>query len=1016
MVQPVSYPSFLDLSFEYRGCYTHFTVTKFGNRDFVAVSNLGRFGQLVEVIFPHRLIADLLFEEHNFEYDTRTLLGAPVVNVRLNQHLLRIILTCCLTVLSEFLLNTTDVEMLFSPLVLRNWTWIMPIKLSKHWRNILLKSRKYNPSEGSVRHLCTSCALNSAKAQKERSKKGIFLPETAFKVHIKTVERSGLDAEIASVGGFNSFYQWQLNDSSREGLPLFVLMDGPPYANGDVHIGHAVNKILKDFVLRSRVYAGNRVQFIPGWDCHGLPIELKISRDAEEALSPIEIRKRARKVAERSMNAQKASFKRWGVMADWDNPYYTMHPSYVAKQLKFFAKFYGKGLVYRAYKPVYWSPSSLTALAESELEYNHNHESTAVYFRFEVINGHSLVQHLATDKRPIKLFAVIWTTVPWTLPLNDAIAFKPGTEYALLELVPPFREKTRCVYLIAKNLVEAFKKKMNQSWQMLGVVKDDCLEGLWYHCCMFVDIARPFVSSKHVTTDTGTGLVHVSYAHGFQDYEISVKRGDKVYCYVNEFGKYSRQLGYGLEDKFVLGEGQDEVLKMLKKHVLLAYPYVHSYPYDWRTKKPVIIRSSAQWFIDTTTLAEEAVKLIENEEIEVGTPFTDMRNTLIQVLQGRSSWCISRQRCWGVPIPALFKEDKSVLMSQRFVEHVADKIEREGSDSWWSSDVQSLLEDTFAKEFDLKGNERIQKGTDVMDVWFDSGLVWGCGRYEHLPADLIVEGNDQFRGWFQSLVLTSLALENAIPFKKILVHGFAVDGEGKKMSKSVGNVVLPHTVTDGSLHSKALGADGLRLWVALHGSSGEARLSSEIAQEIDRTLIAIRSSFRFLLGSLKGIGEKRENLSPYFIDQVSVVISNGNQLHFLAIILILQYILQETNNFTQKCLTNYMKFKFRSVANDFIQFLQRPLSANYIGIELSCCKDDMEKLRKLQKDDRSFSSELVEALGVSTVLLKGQEATDFSLRMEHSPLLFCNRCRKHRRVEGEEHCSPCTKALAEYEL
>lgn len=984
--------------------------------------------------------------------------------------------------------------MLFSLLDLRNSTLTIVTKSLKFWRITSCNNPKFSLSRKGVRCLSISCVYHSVKHREKSIKERVFLPKTAFKIHVPPIERSSLDSSISFTGDFDGFYQWQLNDDFRQKLPLFRLLDGPPYANGDVHVGHAINKILKDFILRSRVYIGNRVEFVPGWDCHGLPIELKVNKELNKGLSPVEIRRRAQLVAERSMSTQKASFRRWGVLADWDHPYYTMHPSYVARQLRLFAKLYGKGLVYRAYKPVYWSPSSKTALAESELEYKENHESTAVYYRFEVINGGKLVQHLQSDKRPIRLFALIWTTTPWTLPLNDVIAFRPETEYALIEISPQFKERARCCYIIARNLIKDFEEKVNQTCTILGVLKSDNLDGLWYRCCMFSDIARPFVSANHVATSIGTGLVHTSYAHGFQDYEVGKKRGDQIYCYVDEEGRYTRQLGYELENKPVLSEGQDVVLNLLKKHVIHAYSYVHSYPYDWRTNKPVIIRSSAQWFMDVFALGVEAVNRIERNEIQVGTASADLRSSLMSVLENRSAWCISRQRCWGVPIPVLYKEDKSPILSEELIEYLADRVEQEGSNIWWTSDINSLFPEKLRKKLNLNDCQNIRKGEDVMDVWMDSGLAWGCTDNNHFPADLIVEGIDQFRGWFQSLLLTSLALKRQAPFKRVLVHGFAVDEHGKKMSKSIGNVIHPHVITDGSLKSKALGADGLRLWVALYGSEGsQAKIGPEIIQEVERIINNIRTSLRFLLGGIEGLRTKHSS-SPYFIDR---------------------YILFETDKFVNRCMENYEAYRFRMVANSFIQFLQRPLSSNYIqfvkdrlycgckqdrhyaqetlatvglkliaciapimphlateffmfhpcvddpavalrechvhlhskaenadseflglvdlvdcirsdlrklsegddtnkfGVILSCGDEVMRKLRKLQVDDLSFSSELTEALRVSLVNFKKKDIPRFSVQLTRSPRLFCTRCRKYTRIGGQERCSRCTKALEE---
>uniref|UniRef100_A0A0N5ARP3 isoleucine--tRNA ligase n=1 Tax=Syphacia muris TaxID=451379 RepID=A0A0N5ARP3_9BILA len=902
MLEIPCFPTAIDLSFIYKNQKTHFTITAFEDRDCIALSNLGQFGQVVEVLFPHRLILEALNKEHQIDYDTRVLLGGPLedIDLLLNR-ILRVLAANGRCSNSIFLLGIKQFDLNYAYKVVENFF------------------RRYV----------------SSKQRKLAATEHIFLPKTSFKAFLSSTERSALDSELALVGEFNNIYDWQIGSVSRAQLPLFKLLDGPPYANGQPHVGHAINKLLKDFTIRYRMYSGNRVHFIPGWDCHGLPIELKIRKDLDEVLkilnlvtsiseelkyfgelSDVEVRKRAKMVAESYICSQKASFKRWGVMGDWNNAYRTMDTAYVAQQLRCFAELCQAGMVYRANKPV--SPSSKTALAESELVYNEHHESTAVYFRFEVglsfffivINGKKLVGSLENDGRPVRLFALVWTTTPWTLPLNDVIAFNSNATYVLMEILPQFKEKARCVYLIAKDLVNKFIKESGKNCLVLGSVDGAQLSGLWYHCCIFPDIARPLVSGHHVTTTVGTGLVHTSYCHGFEDYQIGLKRNDQMYCYIDDEGRYKRELGYELEGKFVLEEGQQAVLEMLKKHVIHTHSYIHSYPYDWRTNKPVIIRSSAQWFVDVSEIVKEIKDSLNCGKLQIGYPLSDLKNSLISMMEERSSWCISRQRCWGVPIPALFKNDGSAVLSPDFVRYIANQIERDGPDIWWNTDADKLVPKKLRGQLNLNGT--YHKGTDVMDVWMDSGLMWRCAEPNGVmtSADLAIEGKDQFRGWFQSLLITSKALKRESVVKRILVHDFAVDENGKKMSKSAGNVVDPEVIVNGSLKTKALGADGLRLWVALYGSSSSnAKIGPEIIGALEAILNRIRLSLRFMLGSIDGFtDDKSIQLSPYFIDK---------------------YIINEVQKFKQRCNENYEDYRFQAVANEFIQFLQRPLSSNY---------------------------------------------------------------------------------------
>ncbi|ULU12015.1 hypothetical protein L3Y34_015398 [Caenorhabditis briggsae] len=775
------------------------------------------------------------------------------------------------------------------------------------------------PSKAVLKISSYSYSITNPPDKPKKKETNVFLPSSSFINHIKSTERSLSDQNAARDGGLNDLYVWQ--SENRKGAEVFELLDGPPYANGEAHTGHAINKILKDFVVKSRIGLGYRVRFRPGWDCHGLPIELKIGKQqgTTKQRSPLEIRNAARVIADEAIGKQMNAFRRWGVTADWKHPYVTKSPEFVAAQLDVFARLVEQKLVYRSFKPVYWSPSSNTALAESELEYNEKHQSTSVYFRFKMINFSSSDVTWTSDSssKLSQFYALVWTTTPWTLPLNNAICISPTVKYAIIQFENDVNNPTSSYYIIASNLVKEFETSTEKKCRVVGTVDSENLIGKRYRSCWHNELALPIYEATHVSDTAGTGLVHTAFAHGLQDYDVALTKKERVQSFVDSRGCYTRHFGHSLDGKSVLGDGQNEALRLLNHDIVHTSQYVHSYPYDWRTKKPVIIRSSEQWFIDVDEIGQRAAAMLDDILVTAGD--SDLRGSLKQLVKTRKSWCISRQRAWGTPIPGLVDEKGNSYTSRKLIEWIAQLIRERGStDVWWEIDTQYILDNEDVREslnIPTDVLSKLTKNMDIMDVWLDSGLAWYAAKLDddernHI-ADIVLEGVDQFRGWFQSLLLTSIAAQNKLPYKRIMVHGFCIDEKNNKMSKSIGNVVDPTMLTDGSLKQKAIGADGLRFWVAQSGSenAGESKIGPIIIEDVDKKIIALRNGFRFMIGGCQGF--------------------HGNQIESSLKSLDLD-MLQNCDNFVKTSIGNYEEFKFRTVANDLTQFMQRNFSANYV--------------------------------------------------------------------------------------
>ena len=683
----------------------------------------------------------------------------------------------------------------------------------------------------------------------------VTLPQTGFNLRANSVVR---EPEIQKFWEDEMVYNDLVENNSGE---VFTLHDGPPYANGDLHMGHALNKILKDIINHYQLLKGRKARYVPGWDTHGLPIELKVlqsmQREEQLGLTPLELRQKARDFARKTVEAQKEQFKRYGVWGDWDKAYVTMQPEYEASQLRVFAKMVANGHIYRGRKPVHWSPSSQTALAEAELEYPEGHTSKSCYVAFPILNDNGTIG----TNTPAAL--AIWTTTPWTIPANRAVAVNPNMDYVLAKTVGTSNSWNCELMVVAAELVEKLSDTFGVELKPVASFKGSDLEGMTYQHPLFPDREQPVVlGGDYITTETGSGLVHTAPGHGQEDFLVGMKYGLEVFAPVDDTGTFTKEVGRfgGLK---VLKEGNDAVLVELEQNGLLLKqePYQHRYPYDWRTKKPIIFRATDQWFASVQGFKEEALASIQS----AGWVPTAGINRITAMVEGRSDWCISRQRRWGVPIPAFYDvATGEPLMTEVTIRHVAEIVRERGTDAWWEMSVEELLPPGLRHQA-----PNLKKGQDTMDVWFDSGTSWAAVLESNpdlsYPANLYLEGSDQHRGWFQSSLLTSVAVNGKAPYREVLTHGFILDESGKKMSKSVGNVMDPRVVIEGGKNKKkepAYGADVLRLWVASVDYMGDVMFGPSILKQTSEQYRKIRGTLRYLLGSLFDFDSEQHSV-PY---------------------------------------------------------------------------------------------------------------------------------------------------------
>ncbi|MCM3003848.1 isoleucine--tRNA ligase [Priestia koreensis] len=704
-----------------------------------------------------------------------------------------------------------------------------------------------------------------------------------------------------------------------KGRPLFVLHDGPPYANGDIHMGHALNKVLKDFIVRFKSMTGFQAPYVPGWDTHGLPIETALTKNKKvkrKEMSVAEFRKLCEEYAWQQINNQREQFKRLGVRGDWENPYVTLQPEYEAQQIKVFGEMAKKGYIYKGKKPVYWSPSSESALAEAEIEY-YDKRSASIYVAFPVKDGKGVLEN---DEK-----FIIWTTTPWTMPANLGISVNADLDYSVVAVNG---EK----YIVAFELLETVAKEIEwENYEVVRTVKGAELDRVVATHPLYGRDSLVMLGD-HVTTDAGTGCVHTAPGHGEDDFIIGQKYGLDVLCPVDEKGYMTEEAGE-FAGLFYDEANKPITQKLEEVGALVKLSFItHSYPHDWRTKKPTIFRATAQWFASIKDFRNELLDAIK----ETKWVPTWGETRLFNMVRDRGDWCISRQRAWGVPIPVFYAENGEPIITDETIAHVSDLFREHGSNVWFERETADLLPEGFTHEGSPNG--QFTKETDIMDVWFDSGSSHQAVLEERddlqRPADLYLEGSDQYRGWFNSSLSTGVAVTGKAPYKAVLSHGFALDGDGRKMSKSLGNVVVPSKVMN------QLGGDILRLWVASVDYQADVRVSDNILKQVAEVYRKIRNTFRFLLGNLADFDPATHTVSYENLREVD------------------QYMLVKLNSLVEKVTKSYDQYEFAAIYHAVHNFCTIDLSSFYLDF----AKDILYIEAPDQADRRAIQTVLYETL------------------------------------------------------
>jgi isoleucyl-tRNA synthetase len=670
-------------------------------------------------------------------------------------------------------------------------------------------------------------------------KNTLNLPQTDFQMKANLTQR---EPDVLKFWEDKKIYE-KIQEKNK-GKKTYLLHDGPPYANGNIHMGHALNKVLKDIIVKFKSMQGFYSPYVPGWDCHGLPIELQVDKNLgqkKDTIGILEKRKLCKEYAEKFVGIQRDEFKRLGVFGDWMSPYLTMTHGYEGSIVREFLEFVREGYVYKGRKPVHWCPSCVTALAEAEVEYN-DKESPSVFVKFQ-IDEKNIEKYLPPLKGK-KVFVVIWTTTPWTLPANLAIAFHPEFDYAAVE-------KDGEVYIVAEGRLEALKQTPAFDGKIIFKTTGAKLEGM--------SVLHPFagreskaILADFVSLEDGTGVVHIAPGHGQEDYEVGLKYNLDVYSPVDDKGHFTKQVGAELEGQFVF-KANALVIEILKRNnaLIKEEKVKHSYPHCWRCKKPVIFRATEQWFISVehNDLRKKCIDEIE----KVNWIPRWGRDRIYGMVSNRPDWCVSRQRAWGVPIALIkCKDCDDFVKDDDVLDKVAKLVEENGADIWFAKNTEDILPSGYKCK--KCGGKSFEKEMDILDVWFDSGVSHAAVMEKDSrlswPADMYLEGSDQHRGWFQSSLLASVGTRGKAPYRTVLTHGFVVDKDNKKMSKSVGNVIAPQEII------KVNGAEILRLWVSAEDYRDDIRISKEIIARMTEAYRKIRNTARFLLGNLNDFDGK----------------------------------------------------------------------------------------------------------------------------------------------------------------
>lgn len=709
-------------------------------------------------------------------------------------------------------------------------------------------------------------------------KETLLMPETSFQMRGNLPENEKLQRE--------KWEEMDLYNKVREknkGKTPFILHDGPPYANGNIHIGHAMNKILKDFVNRYKMMSGYDMIYIPGWDTHGLPIEQAVTNSGidRKSMGKADFRALCEKYAYEQIEKQMSGFKELNVLADWAHPYITLQKEMEARQIEVFAEMAKKGLIFKGLKPVYWSPSSESALAEAEIEY-HDRKDPSIFVAFPVVEGNYKVKE--GDN------LVIWTTTPWTLPCNTGIAISDKFDYAKVLVGDKY-------YIVANELLDSLAKEFNwENYEVVDVFSGSEFKGVKYKH-VFMDRIAPVVDGFHVTLDAGTGLVHIAPMYGADDFIIGKEYGLEMVNGIDDQGVLN-ELSGPFNGLFFEDANKAVTVKLEELGVLLKLKFItHSYPHDWRTKKPIIFRATKQWFCSIDKIRDELLNELENN-VKFHTEWGKKR--LYNMIHDRGDWCISRQRVWGVPIPIFYNEDGSEIVDYDVMMHVADLFRKYGSNIWFEKEAKDLLPEGYTNPASPNGN--FTKEEDIMDVWFDSGSTWNGVLIEQglpYPSDMYLEGSDQYRGWFNSSLICGVAVTGKAPYKELVSHGFTLDGNGNKMSKSLGNVIVPADMV--RLH----GSDILRLWVASTDYTEDVRISDDLIKQVKESYRKIRNTYKFMLGNLKDFNYTKDSVKyeeiPYYD----------------------KYMMNELNKFTKNVLEEYNNYNFQNVyklVNNFVSF------------------------------------------------------------------------------------------------